>query len=47
LLFEIGSYFFAFVLFPFAVYTLYTERTKFDLHHDKPSLDAVSLEETS
>lgn len=43
--FEIGSYFFAFVLFPVAVYTLYTERRPFPLHVDKQSLDAISLED--
>lgn len=37
ILFEIGQAFLAFVLFPFAVYTLWTERVEFDHRYKKPS----------
>jgi hypothetical protein len=35
-LFEIGQAFLAFVLFPFAIYTLWTERVEFDHRYRKP-----------
>lgn len=44
--FEISAYFFAFVLFPVSIYTLYTERSAFTLHSDKQKLDTISLEDT-
>ncbi len=43
--FEAGTYFMAFVLFPVAVYTLYTERVPFEPLPTARSLDAISLEE--
>jgi len=43
--FELGSAFFAFVLFPAAIYTLYTERTTFVLPQKQPTLDAIAREE--
>jgi membrane protease YdiL (CAAX protease family) len=43
--FELGSIFFAFVLFPAAIYTLYTEKTPFVLHQNVPKLDTIALED--
>ena len=42
--FEIGQAFLAFVLFPFAVYTLWTERVEFDYRYRKTSA-AILVEE--
>jgi membrane protease YdiL (CAAX protease family) len=43
--FELGSAFFAFVLFPAAIYTLYTERTTFVVPQKRATLDAIAREE--
>ena len=44
LLFEIGQAFLAFVLFPFAIYTLWTERVEFDHRYRKP-VSAMIMED--
>jgi membrane protease YdiL (CAAX protease family) len=46
ILFEIGTYFLAFALFPMAVYTLYSERVPFISNQRTVSFDTVTVEET-
>jgi len=47
ILFEIGTYFLAFALFPMAIYTLYSERVPFISNQRMGSLDDVIVEEAS
>jgi len=45
LLFEIGTYFLAFALFPMAIYTLYSERVPFTSNRGKGALDQITVED--